>query len=287
MIGPTSHHYFSQGLRLHYVDWGNEQAPPLLLVHGGNDHCRSWDWLAPRLADRFHIIAPDLRGHGNSAHAAGGGYLPHAFVLDLAQLVAQQHLAPVNILAHSWGGAVSLTYAGTYPEQVARLMVVEGWAPSPEFIESQARLGPDERMRRWVDDTRAVAHRRPPRYASLAECAQRIQAANRRLSPEQARHLAVHASLLNEDGTYSWKFDPYTRVREPIWQGVEEMIGYWSRITCPTLLVRGQDSETSDPFTPDRLRHFRNARVETLSDAGHWAHHDRLDSVVEMAQAFF
>ena len=65
--GPTSHSYFSQRLRLHYVDWGNADAPPLLLVHGGRDHCRNWDWLAEALREEWHIIAPDLRGHAHSS----------------------------------------------------------------------------------------------------------------------------------------------------------------------------------------------------------------------------
>ncbi|MGA3002432.1 MAG: alpha/beta fold hydrolase, partial [Acetobacteraceae bacterium] len=66
MLGPTSRIYFSQRLRLHYVDWGNPDAPPLLLVHGGRDHCRNWDWVATALQDEYHVIAPDLRGHGDS-----------------------------------------------------------------------------------------------------------------------------------------------------------------------------------------------------------------------------
>src|SRR5262245_60405649 len=64
--GPASQHYISHRLRLHYVDWGNEDAPPLLLVHGGRDHCRNWDWVAERLRKDWHILAPDLRGHGDS-----------------------------------------------------------------------------------------------------------------------------------------------------------------------------------------------------------------------------
>ena len=61
--GPTSHSYFSQRLRLHYVDWGNPDAPPVLLVHGGRDHCRNWDWVARALRKNYHVIAVDLRGH--------------------------------------------------------------------------------------------------------------------------------------------------------------------------------------------------------------------------------
>src|SRR5436305_311115 len=69
--GPTSHTYFSQRLRLHYVDWGNASKPPLLLLHGGRDHCRNWDWTAAALRDRYHVIAPDLRGHGDSQNEDG------------------------------------------------------------------------------------------------------------------------------------------------------------------------------------------------------------------------
>src|ERR1700758_5657853 len=72
--GPTSRIYFSQRLRLHYVDWGNPAAPPLILLHGGRDHCRNWDWVAAACRDDYHVIAPDLRGHGDSAWSASRHY---------------------------------------------------------------------------------------------------------------------------------------------------------------------------------------------------------------------
>ena len=95
--GPTSHTYFSQRLRLHYVDWGNPARPPLLLVHGGRDHCRNWDWTAAALRDDWHVIAPDLRGHGDSQWSTDGSYTMAGYIYDLAQLVHQQRLAPVTI----------------------------------------------------------------------------------------------------------------------------------------------------------------------------------------------
>ena len=73
--GPTSRVYFSQRLRLHYVDWGNPGAPPLILLHGGRDHCRNWDWVAADLRRDYHVIAPDLRGHGDSANGPQDGTL--------------------------------------------------------------------------------------------------------------------------------------------------------------------------------------------------------------------
>jgi len=286
-LGPTSQRYYSQGLRLHYVDWGNPEAPPLLLVHGGNDHCRSWDWVAQRLCDRFHVMAVDLRGHGDSDHAPGSHYPTHGFILDIAQLIEQRQLAPVNILAHSWGGAVSLLYAGIYPENVGRLMVIEGWGPSPEIIKKHGDLAQHERLRQWVEATRAVAHKRPPRYATIDDCVARMKAANGRLSDEQARHLTLHAACQNEDGSWSWKYDPYVRVISPVWMPPAELMPIWSRIDCPVLLLRGTESWASDPLADGRAAAFRDVRVEALERAGHWVHHDRLEDVVAMAGDFF
>ena len=73
-LGPTSHTYFSQRMRLHYTDWGNPDAPPMILIHGGRDHCRNWDWVAEHFRHDYHIIAPDLRGHGDSEWMLGGSY---------------------------------------------------------------------------------------------------------------------------------------------------------------------------------------------------------------------
>ena len=87
LAGPSSHNYFSQRLRLHYVDWGNPDKPTLLLIHGGRDHCRNWDWVAERFAKDYHIIAPDLRGHGDSQWEQGGTYNQISYVYDIAALI--------------------------------------------------------------------------------------------------------------------------------------------------------------------------------------------------------
>jgi pimeloyl-ACP methyl ester carboxylesterase len=86
LLGPTSNTFISQRLRLHYVDWGNADKPPLLLVHGGRDHCRSWDWTAEALREDWHIIALDHRGHGDSQWTDDGNYRTMDLVYDVAQL---------------------------------------------------------------------------------------------------------------------------------------------------------------------------------------------------------
>src|SRR3989475_12622883 len=112
--GPTSHTYFSQRLRLHYVDWGNPARPPLLLVHGGRDHCRNWDWTAAALRDERHVIAPDLRGHGDSQWSPDGSYTMAGYLYALAQLVHPQHPAPLTIITRPRGRNTRRPYPGTY-----------------------------------------------------------------------------------------------------------------------------------------------------------------------------
>src|SRR3569832_1220222 len=83
-LGPTNNWIFSQRLRRHYVDYGGEDKPRCVLEHGGQDHCRNWDFVAATLKDHYHVIAPDLRGHGDSAWALGSSYGIPEYVLDLA-----------------------------------------------------------------------------------------------------------------------------------------------------------------------------------------------------------
>ena len=103
---PADRFYESQGLRLHYVDWGNEAAPPLILVHGGLDHCRNWDAIARELQPHFHVVAPDLRGHGDSEWAKGSSYSLVDHVYDLTRLMRFAGLQDAAIVGHSMGGMV-------------------------------------------------------------------------------------------------------------------------------------------------------------------------------------
>lgn len=286
LSGPTSHAFVSQRLRLHYADWGNAAAPPLLLVHGGRDHCRSWDWVAERLCDDWHVIAPDLRGHGDSSWSADGNYEMTDFVYDLAQLVHQLDAGPVTIVAHSLGGNVSLRYTGLYPETVRKIVAIEGLGPSPKVLEKRAETPLSERWRKWNADKRAAAARLPKRYATFDEALARMRAENAYLTAEQARHLTIHGMNRNEDGTWSWKFDNHLNVW-PFWDlPQEEIETLWSAIECPTLLLYGADSWASNPEGDGRLRHFRHARVTEFENAGHWLHHDQFDRFMEELTSF-
>jgi pimeloyl-ACP methyl ester carboxylesterase len=283
VVGPTSHYYYSQRLKLHYVDWGNPDAPPLLLIHGGRDHARNWDWVALSMRDAYHIIAPDLRGHGDSEWARGGQYAMIDYVLDVAQFLEQLQMFPITIIGHSLGGGIACQYSGVYPKRVKQLVAIEGLGPPP----GHTRHGPaHERMRKWITQMRSYAGRHAHRYASLEEAVQRMQEANKRLTAAQAHHLTVHGIYRNEDGTYTWKFDNYVRSQSPYEFNVEEARSIWQRITCPTLLLRGTESWATDPLLDGRASAFRNVRCANIPRAGHWVHHDQLEEFLGVVQVF-
>ena len=209
MLGPVSRTFISQRLRLHYLDWGNPDKPPLLLVHGGRDHARSWDWTAEALRDEWHVIALDHRGHGDSEWVSDGNYSAADMVYDVAQLVHQLDLAPVTIVAHSLGGNVCLRYAGIYPDQVRKLVAIEGLGPSPAMLAKMAAKPYAQRVREWIEKKRSSAARTPRKYATIEDALARMQEENTYLTDEQARHLTIHGVNRNEDGTFSWKFDQH------------------------------------------------------------------------------
>ena len=284
--GPTTRAYFAQRLRLHYVDWGNPEAPPLLLLHGGRDHCRNWDWTATALRDRWHIIAPDLRGHGDSQWAEDGSYTMAGYIYDLAQLIHQQRLAPVTIIAHSLGGNIALRYTGLYPDTVAKIVAIEGLGPPRRWLAEHAASTIVDRMDAWVREQRALAGRLPRRYASIEDAFRRMQEENPHLSAEQARHLTAHGVNQNEDGTYSWKFDNYVRAWFPYDMRGRDIQHLWSRIACPTLLLYGKESRAGDPTADGRAEHFKNVRIAGIDGAGHWLHHDRLEEFLRIVGEF-
>ena len=181
ILGPTSHYFYSQRLKLHYVDWGNADKPPLLLIHGGRDHARNWDWVATELRHDYHIIAPDLRGHGDSQWAVGGSYAMIDYVLDVVQLLNALQLFPITIIGHSLGGSIALQYCGVYPDRVRKVVAIEGLGPPPSMLRDTPA---HQRMSVWIGEMQAtLAKRHPHRYTSLDDAVARMRDANPQLTP--------------------------------------------------------------------------------------------------------
>lgn len=283
---PTSHFLTSLRTRLHYLDWGNSSAPPLVLVHGGFDHARSWDWTARELAKDYHVVVPDLRGHGDSAWSLDGGYMIDSFVYDLTQLIRNLGRVPIRIIGHSLGGSLALRYAGLFPENVEKVVAIEGLGMTPSRVEESAQRPAPDVLRDWIEKRQTRALQAPRRYATIESAVQRMRERNDHLSLEQALHLTIHGVNRLEDGSYSWKFDPYLRDMVHHVSSDMELPQYWSRITCPALLCLGTDSWAPNPEKDGRMAHFHNARLVEFPDAGHWLHHDQFARFIEELRAF-
>jgi pimeloyl-ACP methyl ester carboxylesterase len=278
-LDPSDCFYDSQGLRLHYADWGNGTAPPIILLHGGRDHGRSWDLIARALQPYFHVMAPDLRGHGDSEWARGSSYGLSDHVYDLTHLVGAGREAV--LVGHSFGGMIALAFAGSFPERVSRLAVLDG-----AFLPTAPSASIDARMAEWVAQLDRVSTSQPHRFRNLEEAAKRMSAHNERLTSEQALHLAHHAVRQNADGSFCWKYDPYQRVRAPYRLSPDDYVELWSRITCPILLLCGSESFIPDPGKAGILDHFKQADQEIIAGAGHWLHHDQPRDVLAALRLF-
>jgi pimeloyl-ACP methyl ester carboxylesterase len=282
MQQPQSRFYHAHGLRLHYWDWGNEDAPPMLLIHGGKDHGRSWDHLAHALQPYFHVVAPDLRGHGDSDWTRGGSYALPEYVYDLTRLPVLAGPAPATVIGHSMGGMIAMLYAGTFPERVSQLVVLDGVTVRPDA----SRAPVHERMPKWIGQLDRLEHRQPRRYATIDDAAAQMRAHNKRLTPDLSLHLAAFGARRNDDGSFAWKFDPYQQVTAPHRLAPAEYAELWARIACPMLLLFAGESFLGAPTAADVARYFKNARSETVANAGHWLQHDRPDEVLRLIREF-
>ncbi len=283
MPEPWQHYYQSQRLRLSYWTWGDAEHPPLILVHGGRDHSRSWDRVAEAFRDDYHVIACDLRGHGDSQHATGSLYSLAEHALDLVALIELVG-GRATVVGHSFGGAIALLTAGTFPSMFERVVSIEGAGARMEHDE---RVTP-ERFREWAQRTRSYEHQTPRVYPTIDEARDRMHEANPHLTPEMAMHLARWGTL-GIDGGYVWKFDAWVRGRSPVEIAAEDMARIFAAVECPVLHLAGTES----PFHRDRYEgkpldeYFRDSRTQIVADAGHWVHHDQLDVTVSALRRFF
>ena len=276
---PSSQVYYSQRLRLQYVEWGSKLNPPVILLHGGRDHSRSWDWVARALCKTWRVIAPDLRGHGDSEWVNDGNYQMSGYLYDLDQLISQQSFGPMCIVAHSLGAMIALRYTGLYPQKVKKLLAIEGLG----FPQEDSII---ERLDKWISQRHSLTARNVKKYETFADAVHRMQSANSHLSDDTAEHLTRYGIRQNEDGTYSWKFDNYIRSWPAYDMPEEEINKLWTQINCPTFLVGGSDSYHDNPINTGKIKFFRNAKVKIFQDSGHWVHHDRREDFIELVSSF-
>lgn len=285
MTEPTQRFVESQRVKLSVWDWGNEKAPPLVLVHGGGDNARSWQRVADALSGEYHVVAPDLRGHGGSDWVPGGTYGLPDNALDVVRVIEWAG-SPARVLAHSYGGSVSLLASGAYPEHFRAMMILEGThSLNPRDDEP---MGPAW-IRRWGDRVRSFEEMTPRVYPSLGDARERLHAANPRLPADFLPSMAEYASKPVEGG-YVWRHDYWINGRTSMEVRRAELPRFWANIEAEVLLVFADRDHTNSGQVPDAEKHFTKAksvRSVFIPDSGHWIHHDQLDRTVTEARSFF
>jgi len=279
-------YFTSQRLRLRFTAWGDPAHPPLILLHGGRDHARSWDGFAASAAQRYWIIAPDLRGHGGSEWVSDGAYAIEDHLLDLAELIDHLNIPRAGLMGHSLGGNVALRFTCLFPDRVAALIAIEGLGPAPDQALREDRKDRLDALVTWIGERRKVQSRSLRVYTDLDEATARLRAINPSLREDVARHLAEHGTMRVEGGGISFRFDPGVIVDAPFDLTLADKHLLWSRASAPVLLVYGADSWASDPARDGRLAKFANARSILLPGAGHWVHLDQPDAFATAAMAF-
>jgi pimeloyl-ACP methyl ester carboxylesterase len=280
---PERRSYTSQRLNLNFVCWGDEAKPALILIHGTRDHARSWDRTAAALVDRYWVVAPDLRGHGDSDWAIGGDYSIIDYALDIHSLAEHLGRETYTLIGHSLGGGVALEFAGACPERAEKIVTIEGlgglgWR-------EEARRPAHVRMRRWMENMQHMEERRPRVYSSIDEAVERMVERNSHLTPGLARHLAVEG-VRPVEGGFAWKFDNYTHAGSPYEFNMEDARDLWNQIRCPILVLYGEESwGRRFPGGLD-LSPFHDVRVIRVERAGHWVHHDQFEAMMEHINRF-
>jgi pimeloyl-ACP methyl ester carboxylesterase len=276
-----------RGLRYHVRRWSASGAPKIVLLHGWMDVSASFQFLVDALALHWDVYAPDWRGYGLTEWGKSDCYWFPDYLADLDSILDWVDPGkPINLVGHSLGGNVAALYAGARPQRVARLANLEGFGMAPTRPEQAPK-----RYARWLDELGERPRLRP--YASYAELADRLQAANRRLTRDKAEFLARHWGEEAEGKGVVLRGDPAHKIVNPVLYRYEEALACWRAVTASVLWVEGAHSETPTRLAlgaeaiAERRAAFRDLRHVVIPDAGHMLHHDQPKAVAAVLEEFF
>jgi pimeloyl-ACP methyl ester carboxylesterase len=269
----------SDGLRIHYLDWGSgheDQAvdaataerQPLLLLHGIGRTAHNFDHLAPHFAHSYRVIAPDLRGHGDSDWHPDAAYLVEDYVRDVEALISELGLANIALWGQSTGGRVAQVIAGKFPELVAAAVIEDVGPERPREVS-------DRRAKRMGDEADG--------WATYDELLLAIQP-RYPLTPEPVlRHFILHGTKRRPDGRLVWKCDPNITkgfIPTEIWRHVRE-------IQAPIIYILGGASNIVPAETQAELKEaLLQVEIVTMPGLGHYPSDEKPEEFLEIVEGF-
>lgn len=281
-----------RGLQYHVRHWGEPGSPKLFLLHGWMDVSASFQFLVDALRGKWHAIAPDWRGFGETGwptrYPGTASYWFPDYLADLEALLDHyEPSGPVNLVGHSMGANVACMYAGVRPGRVRRVVDLEGFGLAATRPTQAPR-----RYARWLDELRE-----PPAlktYDSVEAVAQRLKKTNPRLRDDRAAFLAAHWARPNAEGRWEILGDPAHKMINPTLYRLDEVKAVWAQVTAPVLHVEARDSATLAHIAngqdiaafKERFSAFPDFREVVLDDAGHMVHHDQPERIAELIETF-
>ena len=273
---PQDKYVNANGMKFHYLEWGDPSNPPLMLLHGFAQTCHSWDFVALSLCDRYRVIVLDQRGHGDSDWAPDGDYTPETQQKDIAAIVGELGISRFKLMGLSMGGRNSFTYAANHAEQVMALVIVDA--------------GP-ENQRAGSNNIRSFVTQEDE-LDSVEDFVNRVLKFNPRRAAEQVRGSLMHNLKQLPSGKWTWKYDKILRSpdrrmgRDP--EMSKKLWGYIESLQCPTMVVRGENSDVIALETANEMHErIPNGRLVTVEKAGHLVMGDNPSGFLAAVNDFF
>ena len=272
-VQPQDKTVMANGLKLHYLDWGSPDNPPMVLLHGLRGHAHSWDNFSAAMCEDYHILALDQRGRGDSEWAKDGVYTTAAYVADLLDFSAVLRLDSFALIGHSMGGRNSIAFSAHYSQKVHKLVVVDiGPTTNPQG---------GARIRQEII---AV----PEEFESFEAVVAYMSQQNRFAAPVVLRRRLQYATKPLPSGKIGWRYD--VAIREQWRRGPsapEDLWPAWRSLACPTLVVRGADSDIlSSAAAQQMLAAQPHAREAEIPRAAHMVFEDNPDVFLAAVRAF-
>lgn len=262
------------GLRLHYTEWGSPSKPTLLMLHGLNVTCHTWDPFARKLQENYHVICPDLRGHGDSDWAREG-YRVRQFANDIHGFIDALGTGPLHLVGHSNGVRVAIAVAGERPEMIRTLALSDagpqnstsGAVAMRDFLTETTNL----RGFRNEEEARAFYFGYHPEWQpEFIDLHVRHQLRRNwagKLVPKQDPDLQwIAGSISLPDVKYLWKMA--------------------AKLTMPTLLMAGRTSNVIDAAVVEKMLATMPNSRGTWFEAGHYFLREKPQEFLDCLQGF-
>ena len=257
------------GINLHYLDWGNEGNPVVVLLHGLRGHAHSWDDVSAALSPNYHVLALDQRGRGDTDWAKDGDYSGPAYVADLVGFCEALKLESFILVGHSMGGRNSMAFAGSHAKMLQKLVIVD--------------IGPTVDPRGGERITREL-QQVSEEFESFEAVVDYMGQQNRFASDRVLRRRLQYATRTLANGKVCWRYDLAT-IRDQRVNGTgapaADLWPLLPNITCPTLIVRGKESDLLPANVAAKMiGTLPNGSVVEVERAGHMVFEDNPEGFI-------